>query len=278
MKNKVSITELARMRGVTTETLRHYDRIGLLKPDSVDEDTGYRYYSLAQIEIFDTIIDLKNMGLSLKAIQEFMNSRNIDKTYLFLKEKEKEIQDEIEEKSRQLLHFQERIEFINLSKNLKGEDSEWKIKNFPNRKLIISKEIHRDIYEFFYEFTRLRSNLADDNEIFATDLTGSVINKDSFLNEKVRFQRYPAIPRGMCKDIIEYGEEYILNEAKYLCCYGRGMLRPGATIVKKVKKYLNENNLIIIGDIYEKSLIDTSMTDIEEEKIYRLEIPVEKFE
>lgn len=278
MKNKVSITELARMRGVTTETLRHYDRIGLLRPDSVDEDTGYRYYSLAQIEIFDTIIDLKNMGLSLKAIQEFMNSRNIDKTYLFLKEKEKEIQDEIEEKSRQLLHFQERIEFINLSKNLKGEDSEWKIKHFPNRKLIISKEIHRDIYEFFYEFTRLRSNLAENNEIFATDLTGSLINKDSFLNEKVRFQRYPAIPRGMCKDIIEYGEEYILNEAKFLCCYGRGMLRPGATIVKKVKKYLKENNLIIIGDIYEKSLIDISMTDIEEEKIYRLEIPVEKFE
>ncbi|MFD3155463.1 MATE family efflux transporter [Haloimpatiens sp. FM7330] len=40
MKDKLSIGEFARLRNVTTETLRYYDRIGLLKPIKVDSKTG----------------------------------------------------------------------------------------------------------------------------------------------------------------------------------------------------------------------------------------------
>lgn len=42
----LSISELAKLRQVTTETLRYYDRIGLLKPVYVDPETNYRYYSI----------------------------------------------------------------------------------------------------------------------------------------------------------------------------------------------------------------------------------------
>ncbi|UNM89770.1 MerR family DNA-binding transcriptional regulator [Vagococcus sp. CY52-2] len=38
-----SITELAKLSGVTTRTLRYYDRIDLLKPTSIGEN-GYRFY------------------------------------------------------------------------------------------------------------------------------------------------------------------------------------------------------------------------------------------
>ena len=42
MENYLNITQLAGLRNATTETLRHYDRIGLLKPAYVDPGTGYR--------------------------------------------------------------------------------------------------------------------------------------------------------------------------------------------------------------------------------------------
>ena len=42
LKDKLSIGEFAKLRNVTTETLRHYDRIDLLKPVKVDPDTGVR--------------------------------------------------------------------------------------------------------------------------------------------------------------------------------------------------------------------------------------------
>ena len=43
MENIISITEMAKLRNISTETLRHYDRIGLLKPVYVDPKTGYRF-------------------------------------------------------------------------------------------------------------------------------------------------------------------------------------------------------------------------------------------
>ncbi|WP_303396671.1 MerR family DNA-binding transcriptional regulator [Clostridium tyrobutyricum] len=52
MKDRISITDLARLRNVTTETLRYYDRIGLFKPIYVDPNTKYRYYSILQYEKF----------------------------------------------------------------------------------------------------------------------------------------------------------------------------------------------------------------------------------
>jgi len=43
-----SIQQVAQMSGITSRTLRHYDEIGLLRPDSVGAN-GYRYYERAQL-------------------------------------------------------------------------------------------------------------------------------------------------------------------------------------------------------------------------------------
>ncbi|QTD40882.1 MerR family transcriptional regulator [Sporosarcina sp. Te-1] len=45
MKKYYSIGETASLAKMTIETIRHYDRIGLLKPARVDKQSGYRYYT-----------------------------------------------------------------------------------------------------------------------------------------------------------------------------------------------------------------------------------------
>ena len=50
--------------------LRHYNEIGLLIPEQVDELTGYRYYSERLPLIAGKIQALKSMGLSLNLIKE----------------------------------------------------------------------------------------------------------------------------------------------------------------------------------------------------------------
>jgi DNA-binding transcriptional MerR regulator len=40
----LTIGQVARLAGLSTKALRHYDRLGLFKPDVVDE-SGYRWYS-----------------------------------------------------------------------------------------------------------------------------------------------------------------------------------------------------------------------------------------
>ena len=45
----LKIGEFARVGQVSVATLRHYDQYGLLKPTTLDQETGYRYYALDQL-------------------------------------------------------------------------------------------------------------------------------------------------------------------------------------------------------------------------------------
>ena len=55
---------------VTVKTLRHYEQKGLLVPDETDPWTGYRYYSLAQMQKLASIRNLQRLGFSLDEIKD----------------------------------------------------------------------------------------------------------------------------------------------------------------------------------------------------------------
>ena len=67
---KFKIGEFSQMMQVTVKTLRHYEQKGLLLPDEVDEWTGYRYYSIGQMQKLKDIRDLQRLGFSLDEIKE----------------------------------------------------------------------------------------------------------------------------------------------------------------------------------------------------------------
>ncbi len=64
----LTIGVFAQVGQVTVQTLRHYDRLGLLKPEHIDRFTNYRYYSLEQLPRLYRILALKELGLSLEQI------------------------------------------------------------------------------------------------------------------------------------------------------------------------------------------------------------------
>ncbi|MGM9614430.1 MAG: MerR family transcriptional regulator [Oscillospiraceae bacterium] len=66
------IGEFSKICQVSVKTLRHYDRIGLMKPAEVDRFTGYRYYDRSQLEKMLLIQKLKRYGFSLEEIQSLM--------------------------------------------------------------------------------------------------------------------------------------------------------------------------------------------------------------
>ena len=73
-KTKLKIGEFSKMMQVTVKTLRHYEQKGLLLPDEVDEWTGYRYYSINQMQTLQTIRDLQRLGFSLDEIKELFEN------------------------------------------------------------------------------------------------------------------------------------------------------------------------------------------------------------
>ena len=65
---KLQIGEFSRLCGVTIKTLRHYDKLGLLIPEHIDRYSGYRYYSVGQMQKMGAIRELKSLGFSLVEI------------------------------------------------------------------------------------------------------------------------------------------------------------------------------------------------------------------
>ena len=63
---------------VSTGTLRHYEKAGLLCPEHTDQETGYRYYSVRQFEVLNTIRYLRALDLPLDEIAEFLHNRDIE--------------------------------------------------------------------------------------------------------------------------------------------------------------------------------------------------------
>ena len=49
---RYTISEMASLLGVTTHTLRYYEKMGLIHPE-VNEDTGYRYYTVTDTRRFN---------------------------------------------------------------------------------------------------------------------------------------------------------------------------------------------------------------------------------
>ena len=68
------IGDFAKACKTNISVLRHYDKIGLLKPLYIDRFTGYRYYDQQQIEVFKRISELKSVGFTLAQIRAMLYS------------------------------------------------------------------------------------------------------------------------------------------------------------------------------------------------------------
>ena len=62
------IGEFSQIAQVSQRQLRHYDQLGLLKPVRVDAESGYRYYTAAQLPRLNRILALKDLGFTLEQI------------------------------------------------------------------------------------------------------------------------------------------------------------------------------------------------------------------
>ncbi|SDB58717.1 DNA-binding transcriptional regulator, MerR family [Ruminococcaceae bacterium FB2012] len=68
----MKIGDFAKACGTKISVLRHYDKIGLLKPVYIDRFTEYRYYDPSQIAVFERIAELKAVGFSLSEIRRML--------------------------------------------------------------------------------------------------------------------------------------------------------------------------------------------------------------
>lgn len=85
---KKSISEMAKLSGVSVRTLHYYDEIGLLAPSEVVSETGYRYYNEDSLEKLQQILFYRELDFPLKEIVQIMNASDYNKEEALRKQRE----------------------------------------------------------------------------------------------------------------------------------------------------------------------------------------------
>lgn len=101
--------EFARLCSVTKHTLFHYDEIGVFSPAIVDTN-GYRYYSVAQIEVFDVIATLKELDMPLSQIKAYLDRRSPQELVKLLSREKEEIDQKLKNLNKMKKLIQQKIE------------------------------------------------------------------------------------------------------------------------------------------------------------------------
>ena len=90
------IGEVSSLLDISTQTLRYYDKIGLVRPAKVNEQNGYRQYTYDQIHYIERIKYLQKLGLPLTEIRMALDSGGTERLTELLTQHKEELQRKIE--------------------------------------------------------------------------------------------------------------------------------------------------------------------------------------
>lgn len=108
------IGEFSKLVGIPAKTLRYYDELGLFSPETVDSETGYRFYHDSQIPRLNKILFYRQLGFSLTIIKQILDDGINDETIRgMLRQRKSAIQKILDDEKARLDQIELTIEEIN---------------------------------------------------------------------------------------------------------------------------------------------------------------------
>lgn len=221
MKEFFSISQTAKIVDMTTEALRHYDRIDLVKPCMIDEWTGYRYYSQQEIVKLNTVRALRCMELSLNEIKKILEYDDFSKIVAALKQAEKNADGKIAELNYAKMKIQRARTFYENKLNDGRQQDSVFINELPQRTILLSETMEKPTLDNLWDYHRnFYSQIPDDikNSFSFEDLAG-IYEQDGRSRLFVVCTRYAktkglkVLPRGkyLCADCKEENQRQVVK-------------------------------------------------------------------
>lgn len=248
-KRYFSTGEFAKLFKINKKTLFHYDEIGLFKPEKVKEN-GYRYYSEYQLDLFNVIYTLKEIGMPLKDIKSFMDNRNPENILNLFSYEYEELEKEITNlRKKQEILFNK----INLVKEGKNFNTDIIIEEQDEEYLLLSKPIN--ISEDSYDLNCYVDHLdyCYKNNLYIGYPVGVIISADSLYNKD-----YTNCSYYYTKVNKDESNENIIVKPKglYVVGYMKSYYDKMHLLNEKLMKFIEDNNLYIIGNSYGSVIFD----------------------
>lgn len=271
MKKYLSITEMAKLRNITTETLRYYDRIGLLKPDYLNEN-NVRYYSVLKYEQLETIKELQQIGLNLTEIRHYLSDRTIHSSEELLLRQNTYC----EEKIQLYQALQEKIRWklttLSAIRQEKPVLMQPQIVSLPERICYCAEHTIQDEISLSYECMELEHLIKDTDPlipIYASDCYAGLfsLHSNNLQETHLLFFLASAAEKGISKALE-------LPAGDYVCVYTNTSFWDRVAICDCIAAFARANALALDDRAVVISKIDYSITDIPEERLYEFQVRI----
>lgn len=269
-KKLFQIGDVAKRFHISVGSLRHYEQAGLLKPEYTDADTGYRYYSLRQFEVLNTIRYLRVLDMPLSQIAEFLQNRDVDVIEdKLLKQKEL-----VARKQRELAAIERKIDH-RLQQLREARDSELnviRLKEIPACRIVRLQDSLRPQSYLDLEFAIRRLEENQRETIAFLGKVGVGISKESL--QAGRFSDYDSVFLVLDEEDVYDGE--VEEHPAELCvsvCFC-GSHREAGAYYQRLMEYMEAHRLEIGGFSREITMIDYGITSNPEKFVTEIRIPV----
>lgn len=255
-KSHFTTGEFAKICNIEKHVLFHYDEIGLFQPALVKEN-GYRYYSYHQYDTFCMITVLKNLGMPLKDIKVYLQTRSPELFLVLLKEKEQEVQREI----KNLLRTQEYIQSMRQStiEALSSSPEYVEVKHLKEERLLISRDVTSLENTTFRDFTKEYVNFYNHHSLSQVNRVGSMIKmKDLYEEEYANFAcLYIRTKKRSGRNI------YVRKEQDYLVTYHHGPYENINIAYDRLFQYALDHHISLKGFAFEEYILsDIALKDV----------------
>lgn len=267
----LKIGEFSKLSRVSIKTLRYYDSIGLLSPDEVDDENGYRYYSSSKLVALSEINRLKEVGFSLVEIKRLMSSEINPKELVDSLNGQKLIlEDELKEAEMKLLSINEMI--VRETEGVPME--EVTIKQLP-KVIVGSYRITIPSFKSLFEVAPAMGKVMENQGAVCRDpfYCFNIYHDEEYRESDIDLEVCEAVV-AKCEDSegVVYKEVEEIPEA--VCMYHRGNYDTLSKSYGELFQWMEENGYEKIGKIRESFIDGIWNKEDPREWLTEIQIPV----
>ena len=269
MQAQLTVGEMAKLAGISRQTLIYYDREGVFRPSSVNHETGYRYYTADQLETLVNILSLREAGVPLREIRAHMAARTAEGTAALLRQQAARAREQAEywqTAARRLDRKADSLEslsasgdafLVELPEEFLAVEPVGGNRGLPDVDVALKRVLHRASEQGLPHFYQLGDTLS------AEDLAAG--NYLRFATAFLPLQGTPEGPGIAKKPAGLYGR-----------CFHRGTYETTFEAYDALLRRLAAAGCRPSGGSYEYCVLDSMSSDTPEEYVTEIQIPVEK--
>lgn len=266
----------ARLCGTNKRTLFHYDEIGLFSPAYTDEK-GYRYYSENQCDVFFTITCLKELGMPLKEIREYIRDQNPSTVEALLNAQQKKVASELEQLHRIQTVINTKLDLIRQAKEFRSlcDLSDVLLEDQAQDEfLVLSAPLFSDDHDEIFSCLCRHIGECNSCRLNCGHPYGAMLPVSSLKSGDHETYAYfftkITLPAGR---IPEHLETHVKKQGTYAAVYLRGDYYQSDRALDMLMTYMKEHGLIPGKYVYKEAVLD-EFSAKEEDYLTRISVRI----